>query len=105
MDRKYIMALDQGTTSSRAILFDKERKCSCNFSKRIHFSFTPRWMVEHNPMEIWGSQSGVMREVLETNSIRPEECLCNWNNKSKRNYNSWEKSNRKTSIQCYSMAM
>ena len=73
MDRKYIMALDQGTTSSRAILFDKEGNIVATSQKEFTQFYPKVGWVEHNPMEIWGSQSGVMREVLETNSIRPEE--------------------------------
>ncbi|MGL6106385.1 glycerol kinase GlpK [Romboutsia sp.] len=71
--KKYIMALDQGTTSSRAILFDKQGNIVATSQKEFtQFYPNPGW-VEHNPMEIWGSQSGVMREVLETNGIKPEE--------------------------------
>ncbi|CEO06430.1 glycerol kinase GlpK [Paraclostridium sordellii] len=71
--KKYMMALDQGTTSSRAILFDKEGNLVATSQKEFtQFYPKPGW-VEHNPMEIWGSQSGVMREVLETNGIKPEQ--------------------------------
>lgn len=73
MEKKYIMALDQGTTSSRAIIFNHEGE----IVKVAQNEFTqyypkPGW-VEHDPMEIWGTQSGVAREVLETAGIRPEE--------------------------------
>ena len=73
MKRKYIMALDQGTTSSRAILFDKSGNIIATSQKEFTQFYPNAGWVEHNPMEIWGSQSGVMREVLETNSIRPDE--------------------------------
>lgn len=73
MSKKYIMALDQGTTSSRAILFDKQGNIVATSQKEFTQIYpNPGW-VEHNAMEIWGSQSGVMREVLETNSISPNE--------------------------------
>lgn len=73
MEKKYIMALDQGTTSSRAIIFNHDGE----IVKVAQNEFTqyypkPGW-VEHDPMEIWGTQSGVAREVLETAGIRPEE--------------------------------
>lgn len=71
--KKYIMALDQGTTSSRAILFNHEGeivKVAQNEFTQIYPQ--PGW-VEHDPMEIWGTQSGVAREVLETAGVRPEE--------------------------------
>jgi len=73
MEKKYIMALDQGTTSSRAILFDHNSEIvnvAQNEFKQIYPK--PGW-VEHDAMEIWGSQSGVAREVLETAGIRPQE--------------------------------
>ena len=67
------MALDQGTTSSRAIIFDKDGQ----IIKIAQNEFTqyypkPGW-VEHDPMEIWGTQSGVASQVLETAGIRSEE--------------------------------
>ena len=73
MTKKYIMALDQGTTSSRAILFDKQGNIVATSQKEFTQLYPNAGWVEHNPMEIWGSQSGVMREVLETNGIRPDE--------------------------------
>ncbi|MGL5754248.1 MAG: glycerol kinase GlpK [Paraclostridium sp.] len=73
MEKKYIIALDQGTTSSRAILFDKFGNIVSSAQKEFTQIYPkPSW-VEHNPMEIWGSQSGVLREVLETSFIRPDE--------------------------------
>ncbi len=95
MDRKYIMALDQGTTSSRAILFDKEGNVVATSQKEFtQFYPKVRW-VEHNPMEIWGSQSGVMREVLETNSIRPEEVCAIGITNQRETTIVWEKSTGK----------
>ncbi|MEG1310624.1 MAG: glycerol kinase GlpK [Romboutsia sp.] len=73
MVKKYIMSLDQGTTSSRAILFDKEGNIVASSQKEFTQYYPKSGWVEHSAMEIWGSQSGVMREVLETNSIKPEE--------------------------------
>lgn len=73
LEKKYILALDQGTTSCRAIIFDKEG----NIVKMAQNEFTQYYpkagWVEHDPMEIWGVQSGVMRAVLETAAIRPRE--------------------------------
>lgn len=73
MDKKYIIAFDQGTTSSRAIIFDKKGKIKGSAQKQLNQIYPhPSW-VEHDPMEIWGTQSGVAREVLEKTGIRPEE--------------------------------
>jgi len=73
MEKKYILAFDQGTTSSRAIIFNKDGE----IVKTAQNEFTqlypkPGW-VEHDAMEIWGTQSGVAREVLETAGVSPEE--------------------------------
>ncbi len=73
MEKKYIMALDQGTTSSRAILFDKLGNIVGVAQKEFKQIYPQAGWVEHDPMEIWGSQSGVAREVLEKTGIRPNE--------------------------------
>lgn len=61
---KYIMALDQGTTSSRCILFDKKGQI-CSVAQKEFTQFFPKagW-VEHDAMEIWASQMGVAQEAL-----------------------------------------
>ncbi|WP_173689725.1 glycerol kinase GlpK [Caloramator fervidus] len=70
---KYILALDQGTTSSRAIVFDKEGRiigvCQKEF-KQIYPK--PGW-VEHDPVEILESQIFVAKEVLRKTNIKPED--------------------------------
>ena len=73
MTKKYVLALDQGTTSSRAILFDQSGK-GVGVAQKEFTQLYPRpgW-VEHDPMEIWGTQSGVAREVLETMGVSPDE--------------------------------
>ncbi|GMQ57288.1 glycerol kinase GlpK [Vallitalea sediminicola] len=73
MNKKYIMALDQGTTSSRAIIFNHEGKIVNTSQKEFTQIYpNPGW-VEHDAMEIWATQSGVAREVLELSGIRPDE--------------------------------
>ena len=67
------MALDQGTTSSRAIIFNHEGEIvKVAQNEFAQYYPNPGW-VEHDAMEIWGTQSGVAREVLETAGIRPSE--------------------------------
>ena len=73
MSKKYVLALDQGTTSSRAILFDQGGNCVGVAQKEFTQIYPKPGWVEHDPMEIWGSQSGVAREVLETMGVRPSE--------------------------------
>lgn len=71
--KKYIMSLDQGTTSSRAIIFDHDGKIVATSQKELTQIYPKAGWVEHDPMEIWGTQSGVAREVLETAGIKPQE--------------------------------
>ena len=61
---KYIMALDQGTTSSRCILFDKQGQICSVAQKEFTQIFPKAGWVEHNAMEIWASQIGVAQEAL-----------------------------------------
>ena len=69
---KYIMALDQGTTSSRCILFDKQGNI-CSVSQREFEQIFPQpgW-VEHNPMDIWSSQMSVAAEAMGKIGAAPE---------------------------------
>ncbi|WP_018133536.1 glycerol kinase GlpK [Effusibacillus pohliae] len=73
MKKQYVLALDQGTTSSRAILFDQSGSIVGIAQKEFTQIYPKPGWVEHDPMEIWGTQSGVAREVLETKGVRPEE--------------------------------
>lgn len=73
MEKKYILSLDQGTTSSRAILFNRSGQIVGIAQKEFNQIYPKAGWVEHDPMEIWGTQSGVAREVIERNGIDPEE--------------------------------
>ena len=73
MEPRYIMALDQGTTSCRAILFDRNGHIGGVAQKEFTQHFPQPGWVEHDAMEIWGCQMGVAREVLETNGVSPAE--------------------------------
>ena len=61
---KYIMALDQGTTSSRAIIFDENGLIKGVTNREFTQIYPKPGWVEHDAMEIWGSQIGVAKEVL-----------------------------------------
>ena len=70
--KQYIMALDQGTTSSRCILFDKQGNI-CSMAQREFTQIYPQpGYVEHNPMEIWSSQLGVAIEAMAMVNAKPE---------------------------------
>lgn len=63
---KYIMALDQGTTSSRAIIFDRNGEMKAVAQKEFTQYFPENGWVEQDPKEIWASQFSVMMEARET---------------------------------------
>ncbi len=70
---KYVMALDQGPTSSRCILFDKKGNiCSMAQKEFTQIYPKPGW-VEHNPMEIWSSQLAVLTEAMAMVGASPED--------------------------------
>ncbi len=66
---KYIVALDQGTTSSRALIFDKEQNIIAIKQREFAQIYPKAGWVEHNPMEIWASQNSVMTEAISSAGI------------------------------------
>ena len=73
MPKNYVLALDQGTTSSRAILFDRDARIVASALKELTQIYPKAGWVEHDPMEIWTSQRTVARDVLEKLKVRPDE--------------------------------
>jgi glycerol kinase len=69
MRQQYILALDQGTTSSRSILFDKNGNQVAVAQKEFTQLFPQPGLVEHDPMEIWDSQIQTAREVMRKANI------------------------------------
>ncbi|PRR82564.1 glycerol kinase GlpK [Clostridium vincentii] len=67
--KEYIIALDQGTTSSRAVIFDRDQNIIGISQKEINQIYPKEGWVEHNPMEIWASQYGVLQEVMAKANI------------------------------------
>jgi glycerol kinase len=72
---KYILALDQGTSSSRSILFDAKGNKVASAQKEFKQIFPQPGWVEHNPMEIWSSQYSTITEVLSKNAIHASEIV------------------------------
>ncbi|MCH7412648.1 glycerol kinase GlpK [Belliella sp. R4-6] len=70
---QYILSLDQGTTSSRAIVFDKKGQIVSVAQKDFKQHFPKSGWVEHDPQEIWTSQSAVMIESLANEGIKASE--------------------------------
>jgi glycerol kinase len=69
----YILALDQGTTSSRAILFNKKGEIAHIVQREFTQHFPKPGWVEHNPNEIWGSILSVIAECLAESNIKPTQ--------------------------------
>ena len=69
----YVLALDQGTTSSRAILFDREQNILGVSQKEFTQLYPREGWVEHDPMEIWSSQYAVMMEVVAQSGVDPRQ--------------------------------
>ena len=67
--KKYILALDQGTSSSRAIVFDQQGQTKAVAQKEFTQIFPKPGWVEHNPMEIWSSQASVIAEAITSIDI------------------------------------
>ncbi len=72
-NKKYILSLDQGTTSSRAIIFDHQGSIKSIAQKEFKQIFPQPGWVEHDPEEIWSSQASVTAEVIAKAGIPPRE--------------------------------
>ncbi len=70
---KYLVALDQGTTSSRAIVFDTQARSVASAQQEFRQYFPQPGWVEHDPQEIWRSQLGVLREAVRLAGIAPAD--------------------------------
>jgi glycerol kinase len=70
---RYVLALDQGTTSSRALLFDRAGRVAGVAQKEFTQHFPRAGWVEHDPREIWSTQAGVAAEVLSRAGARPRD--------------------------------
>ena len=71
--KQYVIALDQGTTSSRCIIFDKGQNIVAMEQREFSQHYPKPGWVEHDPMEIYSSQYGVLMEVLAHSGILPQE--------------------------------
>ncbi|MBQ9728663.1 MAG: glycerol kinase GlpK [Clostridia bacterium] len=70
---KYILALDQGTTSSRAVLVDEKMRIVAALNREFPQIYPQEGWVEHDPMEIWSSQYGVMMELIAKSGVDVKE--------------------------------
>lgn len=73
MIKKYVLSIDQGTTSCRAILFDKQSKIIGMAQKEITQYYPQPGWVEHDPEEIWSTQIGVIAELFARYNVKVQE--------------------------------
>lgn len=76
MSGKYIIALDQGTTSSRAILYDSDRRTIAVEQKEFKQHYPKPGWVEHDPEEIWQTQLQVLQALIDNNDVAASEIIC-----------------------------
>ena len=72
---RYVLALDQGTTSSRAILFDEEGTSVALAQRELHQIYPQPGWVEHDPREIWSTQRDVARKALKRAGVDPRRII------------------------------
>ena len=75
MSRQFIISLDQGTTSSRALLVDQQGTIQAMVQKEFKQIFPKSGWVEHDPKEIFSSQMEVLQELLNKEKVKPEEIM------------------------------
>lgn len=73
LEKKYVVAFDQGTTSSRAIVFDHDANVVSSAQREFSQIYPQTGWVEHDPMEIWATQSAVWVEALAQANISSEQ--------------------------------
>ena len=89
MDR-YVLALDQGTSSSRAIVFDsKGTPVSVSQKEFTQYFPQPGW-VEHNPMEIWSSQAAVIAEAISAIDINGKDSAASGSTSQRETSRVWD---------------
>ncbi len=75
MIKKYVLAIDQGTTSCRAILFDKQSRVVGVAQKEFPQHYPKQGWVEHNAEEIWSTQIGVIAELFAHYDVNVQEII------------------------------
>lgn len=73
IDKKYILALDEGTTSARTILFDKNMKALSTAQQEFEQIYPEPGWVEHDPMQIYATQYASLTECIAKSGVSPEE--------------------------------
>ena len=96
--KKYILALDEGTTSARAILFDKNAKIISSAQHEITQIYPHAGWVEQDPMDIYASQYAALTECIAKSDISPEEIAAVGITNQRETVIAWSKKKRKAVI-------
>lgn len=76
MSKNYVLALDQGTTSSRAIIFDRNGTIISSSQKEFTQIYPKAGWIEHDPMEIWETQLSSAKDAISKSSLNPSDIAC-----------------------------
>ena len=102
---KYVMALDQGTTSSRAIIFDEHQNIVNMAQKEFTQHYPKAGWVEHDPLEIYASQYGVLVEVLARSGMEAGEISAIGITNQRETTIVWDKDTGQSGVQCHRVAV
>ena len=94
-----MLALDQGTTSSRAILFDHDGSIRSIAQREFEQIFPQAGWVEHDPEEIWASQISVAVEALSRGDVRPRDIAAIGITNQRETTVVWDRRDGKTDLQ------
>ncbi len=94
-EKRYVVALDQGTTSSRAIIFDEDATIQGTAQREFGQHYPQAGWVEHDPMEIWASQRSTLTEVLAKTGINADQIAAIGITNQRETTVVWEKSTGK----------
>ena len=72
---KYIIAIDQGTTSTRSIIYNEKLIPLTSFQKEIKQYYPQEGWVEHNPNEIWNSVKYTLKKVIKNGKVNPSNVI------------------------------
>ncbi len=103
--KKYVMALDAGTTSNRCILFNEKGEIKSLAQKEFTQYFPKPGWVEHDANEIWSTQLGVAVEAMSKIGAEAEDIRSNWNYESERDGCRMGPDNRRTDLSGNRMAV
>jgi glycerol kinase len=101
---KYILSIDQGTTSSRAILFDINYQIIAVGQKEFTQFFPDSGWVEHDPEEIWLSTLESCSNAINEAGIKPNQIASVGITNQRETTVIWDKKNGKSNLQCNCMA-